>query len=173
MNSHSSPNPKDGEVSSTRARFLRRASSASVAAGLLLAWVIGYPSTMSADDNEPPTWSNRTLRGDYGAAIDGRIVLPSPAPNILLRGLAMTHYDGHGNFSQVDFVTANGVPETSDWRPATGTYQVNPYCTGTAEIHFDDGSASLNLRLVVVDGGRQLMTIVDGIPTGALGIKVR
>jgi len=165
-------NPKGREVARARARFLGRPLSISLATGLLLAGAIGHTPTASAA-GQPLTCSNRTLRGDYGAAIDGAIVLPSPAPNILLRGLAMTHYDGHGNFSQVDFVTANGVPEVSDWRPATGTYQVNPDCTGTAEIHFDDGSASLNLRLVVVDRGRQLMTIVEGIPTGALGIKVR
>ena len=85
----------------------------------------------------------------------------------------MTHFDGHGNFSQVDFVTVNGVPEMSDWRPATGTYEVNPDCTGTSAINFNDGSPSLNGRFVVVDGGRQIMGIVEGIATGGIGIKVR
>jgi hypothetical protein len=56
-------------------------------------------------------------RGDYGFAIDGTILVgPPPVPS-LLRGVAMTHFDGRGNLSQVDFVTRNGVPAAADWRP--------------------------------------------------------
>jgi hypothetical protein len=83
----------------------------------------------------------------------------------------MTHFDGHGNLSQVDFVTINGGPSGSEWRPGTGTYEVNPDCTGTAEIHFTDGQPTVNLRMVVVGGGRQVMNIVEGNATGATGIR--
>jgi hypothetical protein len=152
--------------------FLRRTLSASVATGLFLACVIGHPPTVSAD-NEPFTCSNQTLRGDYGFSFDGSIVLPAPAPSLLIRGLAMAHFDGHGNFSQVDFVTLDGAPERSDWRPETGIYEVNADCTGMLELNFDDGSPSLHQRLVVVDRGRQVMTIVEGFATGAIGRKVR
>jgi hypothetical protein len=76
--------------------------------------------------------SDRTLRGDYAFAIDGTI-LTAPGP-LLVRGVAMTHFDGHGNLSQVDFVTLNGVAGGPDWRPATGTYEINADCTGTAQI---------------------------------------
>jgi hypothetical protein len=141
--------------------------------GLGLALATSGTRALRADDDAPKTCSNRTLRGDYGFAIDGTILPPSPAPALLLRGLAMTHFDGHGNLSQVDFVTLNGAPAGSDWRPATGTYEVNPDCTGTAEIHFNDGEPPLNLRMVVVDGGRQVMNIVESNATGATGIKVR
>jgi hypothetical protein len=89
----------------------------------------------------------------------------------LLRGVAMTHFDGRGNLSQVDFTTRNGVPAAADWRPATGTYEVNPDCTGTAEI-VAVGAPPLQLRLVVFDHGRQVRTIVLGNPTGSLGVKV-
>jgi hypothetical protein len=115
--------------------------------------------------------SNRTLRGDYGFAIDGTILVgPPPVPS-LLRAVAMTHFDGRGNLSQVDFATRNGVPAAADWRPATGTYEVNPDCTGTAEI-VPVGAPPLQLRLVVFDHGRQVRTIVLGNPTGSLGVKV-
>jgi hypothetical protein len=146
---------------------------AATAVGLALAQAVSGTPTVSADDDGPKACSNRTLRGDYGSAIDGAIVLPSPAPSILLRGLVMQHFDGRGNFSQVDFITLNGVPETSDWRPATGTYAVNPDCTGTAVINFDDGSPSLHTRLLVVDGGRQVMAMAEGIATGSIGTRVR
>jgi hypothetical protein len=114
--------------------------------------------------------SNRTLRGDYGFDIDGTILAGPKAG--LLRGVAMTRFDGDGNLSQVDFVTNNGAPGGPDWRPATGTYDLNPDCTGTAEIVFTDGSPALHLWLVVADRGRQIRTVVVGNPTGSSGIKV-
>ena len=113
--------------------------------------------------------SDRTLRGDYAFVIDGT-VLTAPSP-LLLRGVAMTHFDGHGNLRQVDFVTLNGAGGP-DWRPATGTYEINPDCTGTAQI-IPDGAPPLNLRLVVGDRGRQVFTIVIGNATGSTGIRVR
>ena len=145
---------------------------AAMAVGLALAQATSGTPTLSADDDGPKTCSNRTLRGDYGAAIDGTILLPSPAPG-LVRGLVMQNFDGRGNSRGVDFVTLNGVPEGSDWRPITGTYDVNPDCTGTGEIHFNDGSPPLKLRLLVVDGGRQVMSIVEGNPVGSMGTRVR
>jgi hypothetical protein len=153
-------------------RWNRISLLAPMAVGLALAQATSGAPTLRADDDGPKACSNWTLRGDYGSAIDGAIVLPSPAPSLLLRGLVMQHFDGRGNFSQVDFITLNGVPEGSDWRPATGTYEVNPDCTGTAVINFDDGR-SLHTRLLVVDGGRQVMGIVEGIATGSIGTRVR
>jgi hypothetical protein len=152
-------------------RHNRISTLGAMAVGLALA--TSGTRALRADDDAPKACSNRTLRGDYGFAIGGTILPPSPAPALLLRGLAMTHFDGHGNLSQVDFVTLNGVPSGSDWSPATGTYEVNPDCTGTAEIHFTDSRPTLNLRMVVVDGGRQIMNVVVGNATGATGIKVR
>jgi hypothetical protein len=166
-------NPKDASIGDARTQFVRRGLLAAMAVGLALALVTSGTPTVGADGDGPKACSNRTLRGDYGFAIDGTVFLPSPAPSFLLRGVAMTNFDGHGNLSQVDFVTANGVPLVSDWRAATGTYELNPDCTGTSAIHFNDGSPSLNLRLVVVDGGRQVMNIVEGNATGATGIRVR
>jgi hypothetical protein len=154
-------------------RWNRISTLAAMAVVLTLALATSGTPTLSADGDGPKTCSNRTLHGDYGSAIDGAIVLPSPAPSILLRGLVMQHFDGRGNFSQVDFITLNGVPETSDWRPATGTYEVNPDCTGTAVINFDDGAPSLHTRLLVVDGGRQVMGLAEGIATGSIGTRVR
>ena len=114
--------------------------------------------------------SDRTLRGDYAFAIDGTI-LAAPGP-LLVRGVSMTHFDGHGNLSQVDFVTLNGVAGSPDWRPATGTYEINSDCTGKAQI-LPGGAPPLNLRLVVGDRGRQIWTVVIGNATGSVGTKVR
>jgi hypothetical protein len=72
-----------------------------------------------------------------------------------------------------DWVTLNGVPASPDWRPSAGTYDLNPDCTGTAEFDFGDGSPLLRLRLVVVDRGREIRTVVESGPSaGSAGIKV-
>jgi hypothetical protein len=115
--------------------------------------------------------SDRTLRGDYGFSIDGTILAGTPSA-VLLRGVAMTHFDGQGNLSQIDFTTRNGAPIGADWRPALGTYQIDADCTGTAQIVPADGSPTLNLRLVVVDRGREVRTIVVGSATGSVGVRV-
>jgi hypothetical protein len=124
---------------------------------------------------EPPaagfTCSNRTLKGNYGFSIDGTVLAGTPNA-FLLRGVAMTQFDGDGNLSQVDFATRNGVPMWQDWRPATGSYDINADCTGTAQIIPSDGSPTLNLRLVVVNHGREVRTIVAGNATGSIGVRV-
>lgn len=114
--------------------------------------------------------SNRTLRGSYAFDIEGTIVA---GPNrLLLRGLAMTQFDGSGNLTQVDFTTVNGASAGADWRPGWGSYAINSDCTGTMEIIQSDGSPMLRLRLVVADHGRTIYNIVEGSSTGATGTKV-
>ena len=143
-----------------------------VATGLfLVCGAVAFGSRVGAQSEDRFTCSNRTLRGDYGFSIDGTILAGTPNA-ILLRGVAMTRFDGHGNLSQVDFATRNGVPTLTDWRPAVGAYEVNADCTGTAQIIPADGSPTLNLRLVVVDRGREVRTIVVGNATGSIGIRV-
>lgn len=115
--------------------------------------------------------SNRTLQGSYGFSIDGTILAGTPNA-FLLRGVALTRFDGDGNLSQVDFTTRNGVPFSADWRPAVGTYDINADCTGTAHIIPSDGTPAVNLRLVVVERGRQVHTIVAGNASGSVGIRV-
>ena len=114
--------------------------------------------------------TDRTIRGDYGFSIDGTILAGTPNA-FLVRGVSMTHFDGEGNLTQVDFTTRNGVPLLPDWRPATGSYSINPDCTGTAEIVPSDGSPILRLRLVVTDHGREIRTVVVGNATGSVGVR--
>jgi hypothetical protein len=104
--------------------------------------------------------SNRTLRGLYAFEIEGHVVdAPTPLP---LRGVAMTHFDGKGNLSQVDHVVLNGMLPPVDWTPATGTYTINPDCTGEAELVIPGSPFSpVPLRLVVADNGAQIRTVVS------------
>ncbi len=130
-------------------------------------------AAVPARAQEADRWGcdDRSLRGDYGFTIDGT-VFAGPSP-FLIKGVALTHFDGHGTLRQVDFTTRNGVPATPDWRPATGTDAIASDCTGSAVINPADGSPSLNLRLVVVDRGRQVLTTVAGNSTNSIGTRIR
>ena len=102
--------------------------------------------------------SNRTLRGDYGSAIEGT-VLPAPGVSLPIRGVVMTRYDGEGNFHQVDHVVVNGVPPPNQWNPGAGTYQINADCTGTGQILQANGGF-VNLVFVVVRSGDEVHAVV-------------
>jgi hypothetical protein len=144
-----------------------------VVCGLLVAGgVVAFgPRAGAEQEDGGRQCTDRTIRGDYGFSIDGTIAAGTPGA-FLLRGVAMTHFDGRGNLTQVDFATRNGAPLSADWRPAVGNYELNPDCTGTAEIIPGDGSPTLHLRLVVMDHGRQIRTIVVGNATGSAGVRV-
>src|SRR4026209_622830 len=134
MKSTPTVNAEETHVTNAGRRPVSRWVLPAMAAALGVGLAVGAAQTMRADDDEPAhrarneRCSNRTIRGDYGFAIGGTIFA---GPNqLLLRGVAMTHFDGEGNLSQVDFTTRNGVPVSSDWRPAAGTYEINSDCTG-------------------------------------------
>lgn len=110
-----------------------------------------------------PACSLATLRGDYGFTITGQI-LQSPLPANIgpVAGVAMTHFDGSGNLTQVDHVVHNGGVPAEEWRPATGSYTVNADCTGTMTIVFSDGSPTMHLHIAITHLGDEVLTVVDG-----------
>jgi hypothetical protein len=113
--------------------------------------------------------SNATLRGHYAFTITGQILAPPPAAG-LITGVAMTEFDGKGNFTQVDHAVHNGVPPQEDWRPGSGPYHVNPDCTGTMTITQHptipaDASPEIELYIVVGDNGNEIRTVVSSSPT--------
>jgi len=82
----------------------------------------------------------------------------------------MTHFDGHGGLTQVDYANINGMPLSSDWRPVTGFSAINPNCTGTAELDAA-GSPPIKLHLVVTRQGKDIYTVVNGNASGSIGVK--
>lgn len=118
--------------------------------------------------------TNATLFGDYAFRVDGQL-LPPGAPPVARQGVAMTHFDGAGGLSQVDFVMSNGAPLAGPADPATGfhideqgSYRVNPDCTGSAVIHFPAppglaSGAEIDLMFVVGAHGRVVHTIVSRV----------
>ncbi len=115
-------------------------------------------SSSKRKQSENENCSNRTLFGDYGALIEGTIL----GLDLPLRTLMMAHFDREGGLTEVDHVVINGVPPVAEeeWRPATGTYTVNPDCTGSAVIN--TGNPPIPLHFVVVNRGKEFRGVVDG-----------
>jgi hypothetical protein len=154
---------------------------------LAVALLGGRTARAQSTDNDG--CSNATLTGDYAFTVSGKIFLPN---GIIVEreGVAMTHFDGAGNFSQVDLVlsspnagpppgTAPVDPITGFHTQETGTYAVYSDCTGTFTIHFPPFTTSTGgsisgaiivVKFVLSDGGRSIHTVVVSLtPPGAPG----
>lgn len=119
--------------------------------GLLLA----HAGTLYAQ-----TCDDHTLNDDYGFVITGtRPSSPAPlAATEQVVGVAMTHFDGRGNLTQVDNIHGSISGTVAD-RQGAGTYTVNSDCTGTMTIQ-NPGAPALQLRIVVMNAGKDVYTAV-------------
>ena len=133
-----------------------------------ISMLLAIASVPVAAESSNPRCSNRTLNGSYGFTIEGTVV----GPNIPFRGLALQTYDGHGNITQVDHLVNDGVPPAQEWTPGTGTYSVNPDCTGDAVINSPSTPFPIALHFVIVDNGNEIRQVVDANAVVAIGIKV-
>ena len=122
----------------------------------------------AAAQSEVRPCSNHTLFGDYGFALEGTFL----GPGLPFRGVVMQHYDGKGNLTQVDHIVVNGVPPAEEWTLGSGTYTVNPDCTGAAVINAP-GNPPINLHFVIVRQGKEIHQVVDSNAATAVGIRVR
>ena len=138
---------------------------------LLIVCSVMLSGTSARAQSEQPgrRCSNRTLSGDYGAQIIGTIL----GPDLAVRAVAMSHYDGNGNFTQVDFAVVQGVPQSTEWRPGVGTYTVNPDCTGSAALIPTPGAAPILQHFVIVNNGKEILGVVDGNAVTVIAKRVQ
>jgi hypothetical protein len=135
---------------------------------LALALVVSSPLMSHAS-----ACSNSTIRGSYAFTIHGTIFLPDGS-TVLLDGLAKQTFDGNGNFTQVDAVASNGnLPP--GWRPGSGTYSVNPDCTGTQTIVIPGNPSDVHVQFIVAQSGNTIHQVVidPGVAATAEGERVR
>jgi hypothetical protein len=144
-----------------------------------MAIAAALPLCAQAQSSDNDGCTNATLSGDYAFRLSGQLLPPNAAP-VSRDGIAMTHFDGFGGLTQVDFVMSNGVelagvpdPITGFHIKESGWYHVNSDCTGSAEIRFPappgiDSGAVINLMFVLGDHGRLIHTIVSSVlPPGS------
>jgi len=138
-----------------------------VVCGVLLSGTAALAQSESA--NEPGRrCSNRTLSGNYGGQVVGTIL----GPNLEVRVVVRTHYDGNGNFTQLDFAVVNGVPESTGWRPGVGTYTVNADCTGTAALVPTPGAPPILQHFVIVNNGKEILGVVDANAVSVIAKRI-
>ena len=138
--------------------------------------LVAHAQTGGASPSQPlqeRVCSNATLRGAYAFDVVGVFVdAPSPLP---LRGVTVTEFDGEGHLTQVDHVVFNGTPPPVDWTSGTGTYEINPDCTGQMQIDIPGSPFSpVILRLSVGANGTHINTVVSkaGYVVSSTGTKV-
>lgn len=95
--------------------------------------------------------SNASLKGTYGVSSQGfSEVTPdiSPAGFVPVATTGLTAFDGHGNIPSGTFTISTAKVGISRGT-FTGTYSVNPDCTGTVLIDLGEGFL-FNFDLVVL-----------------------
>lgn len=111
-----------------------------------------------------PRCSNRTLSGDYACSTQGYLLnvpIPGVPPKATFVGLTVNHYDGQGNVSWLEHVVFNGAPFNQGWAPASGTYTINPDCTGTAVVITPNSPVPLNLYVVIAEHGKEFSEVLN------------
>jgi hypothetical protein len=121
--------------------------------------------------------SNETLKGPYGFTGHGEILgLIGPdnkvhafASTLILDDVALVTFDGAGNFSRTDFGVIGGLPKggQTTFNPnQSGTYTVNPDCTGTMKVVYTAGGpvpagVETDLQMVVAQDGTLIESVVS------------
>lgn len=154
-------------------------------AGLILVGFLSAGARAQSSDNDG--CSDATLKGDYAFTVSGTI-WATDAQGVLEAvqrdGIAMTHFDGKGGLSQVDYVlsgynnlptppTAPSDPVTGFHIDETGTYKVYSDCTGTFTIN--SPGTIITVSFVLSDHGRAIHTIVTSLmmlkPSGPVAVQ--
>ncbi len=134
----------------------------------LLTLALAASSTLTAHAS---ACSNATIRGAYAFTLHGTLFLPDGS-TLLVDGIDKITFDGNGNFRQVDAVATNGNLAPG-WRSGTGTYTVNPDCTGTQTISVP-GMPDLHLQFIVAQSGNTIHQVVidPGFATTGEGERI-
>lgn len=114
--------------------------------------------TASAVGQQVESCSVRDLNGSYGFSIKGQNL--GLNVGYILTGIFRA--DGSGSFSGTGQQNVGGQPSAAQF---SGTYLVNPDCTGTAKFFFPDGTEA-DLYFIIVENGSEV-TILD-VGTGVL-----
>ncbi|MFM0718117.1 hypothetical protein PQQ73_17445 [Paraburkholderia strydomiana] len=120
--------------------------------------------------------SNATLKGPFGFIGHGEILgligadgkVHPYASTSILDDVALVTFDGNGGFTRTDFGVIGGLPKGGQptFNPnQSGTYTVNPDCTGTMKIVYTAGGAvpagvETDLNIVVAADGTLIESVV-------------
>jgi hypothetical protein len=101
--------------------------------------------------------SNATLKGTFAEKDTGFITNPPPAAASLFAGVNLDTFDGKGTITATGFSSIDG---TVTAQTETGTYTVNPDCTGAYEVLISPGGFTAHAFFVINDNGNEVQIIV-------------
>ena len=139
-----------------------------LAATIALPALSGVARAQSHDDDG---CTNATLKGDYAFS-----VIDFSVPQVVV---GIKTFDGKGKFTQRDYggdsLRTTGQTDFSTEGQETGTYKVNPDCTGSAEIHLNvpgvppgTSHGVIKIAFAISGGGRAFHEVVaEFTPPGA------
>ncbi|HEY0461640.1 MAG TPA: hypothetical protein VGC97_21055 [Pyrinomonadaceae bacterium] len=100
------------------------------------------------------TCSLRSISGNYGLSVTGVNLLP-PSTTIQIAAVGLATFDGEGTMTG-SVTTSFGGTVTAD--TVTAAYTVEPNCTGTFTVTFNNGFTIHN-NLVIVNEGKEILFI--------------
>jgi len=106
--------------------------------------------------------SDANVTGKYGFAGNGLDKNGKP-----ISFLGYFKADGKGTLTGTETGSDNGTVFTNV--PLTGTYSINPDCTGSGTAKLKGQKATYHFTLVVVSGGKSLQTLSTDAPTVQAG----
>ena len=118
------------------------------AAGAIAALTLSLPHQARAERKE---CSVATLEGSFVRKDTGFVTAP-PAIAGPLAGVSLVTFDGYGKFTSAGFSSLNGNVSEST---GTGTYTVNPDCTGTYTSVSSTGREGTAF-FVIADNGNEM-----------------
>jgi hypothetical protein len=135
----------------------------------MLAAGIALPALGDAARADDFGCSNATLTGEYAFAITAHTPpgLPNGPPGV---GAGIEVFDGHGNFTQRDYrgdsLRLRGQTDFSPEGQETGTYTVNPDCTGSMVINLNVPNTPpphgvIKTVFVISNDGRHIHDVVS------------
>jgi hypothetical protein len=112
--------------------------------------------------------SNATLKGAYAFSVLTVVAAPG-VPNVVV---VLGKFDGKGGYTQIDYLGdgLNMTPPLTAFRTGqTGSYNVNPDCTGFQTINLGGGAIVEN-AFVISNGGRSFDAVVAGLTVGGTAV---
>jgi hypothetical protein len=147
------------EGTNIRKPLLRRVIQAAVVTALIAMLAVTVPRGVTAQNaGHGRACSNATLRGDYGFIVSG-IRAAGPGTTEMFVGTGVQTYDGNGGFTQVDSSHGQLTGVVRE-RQSSGTYEVNPDCTGTATLIVPGVPFPIEQSFVIVDHAAEVKAAV-------------
>ena len=137
----------------------------------VLAFVAACLTVPTMAQDRDRVCSVATLKGNYGLHGSG-IRAAGPGVSETHETLAIRSYDGKGSVTSTAIITQGTVTGLGegDGSSATGTYEVNPDCTGkvTITLATPRGPEPREARFVIENHGREIVEV----PTGGVQVAI-